>query len=146
MIARAALCLTIVAGGTACYRSVPLTVEQPLRGQRIGAALRDGAEVRTLIGTSVVRVEGDVAWARPDSMQLLLRRVEERSGAVVEWRGEPVTFARADLGALSERRLDRKRSWLLAGASAALAALIGILIDSGVIGGDSDDSPPIPPA
>lgn len=146
MIARAAGCLTIIFCGTACYRSVPLTLEQPLRGQRIAASVSDGAQVRRVIGTSVVRVEGDVAWARADSVQLLLRRVEERNGALVEWRGEPVTFARSDLNDVSERRLDRKRSWLVGGVTAALAVVVGVLIETGAFGGDVDNSPPIPPA
>jgi hypothetical protein len=92
-----------------------------------------------------VRVDGTVAWVRPDSVQLLLERVQQRNGLSIGWRGEAVTFARRDLGGLTERSLDRRRSWLAAGVVTAIALGIGAMIRDGIVSDDGKSPPPVPP-
>jgi hypothetical protein len=121
-----------------CYRLIPISPNEPPNGRRISAALSDQAslDLRGRIGPDVRRVEGDVAGVRGDSLELRLRRVEQRSGLSVEWRGEPVTFARRDLSGFAERRIDRRRSWLAAAGVAALGAALTAVIKSGTFGGE----------
>ena len=70
-------------------------------------------------------------------------RVDHRGGTSVVWNREPVTFPRDALTNVTERTLDKKRSWLTAGLITASAVLVGGLF--GVItGGEDSGQPPEP--
>jgi hypothetical protein len=144
-ITRLLLPVTFVVSG--CYRSIPITTAEPIERQRISAALSERATVdlRDQIGPDVVRVDGQVAWVRSDSVQLLLERVQQRNGFAIDWRGEPVTFGRRDLGGLMQRHLDRPRSWLAAGTITAIAIALGLVIRDGIVSDDGKSPPPVPP-
>ena len=144
---RAVAILLLFSQPGACYRLVPLDRVEPRAGQDVSAALSDQASLdyRGRLGPDVVRVDGHVAWSRPDSIRLLLRRVEQRNGSSVGWLGEPVTFARHDLASFGSRRLDRRRSWWTAAALTALVVLGGSLARGGSSGGEGPTPPPYPP-
>jgi hypothetical protein len=81
--------------------------------------------------------------AEADRWTLEMLRVEHRGGTSVVWNHEHVTFPRVALTDVSERTLDKKRSWLTAGLITASAVLVGGLF--GVItGGDDSGEPPVP--
>jgi hypothetical protein len=106
-----------------CYTQRPLTAPIPAPGSDVVALLTDSGTVvmGTQLGPGVTEVEGVVADADANSWRLLMTRVDQRGGTSTLWNREPVTFPRSALTQVSVRRLDRKRSWLMAGLIATTA-------------------------
>jgi hypothetical protein len=95
------------------------------------------------IGPGAIQVEGLVAAANANSWDLRLLRVDHRGGGSIVWNRELVSFPRYALTDPAERRLDRTKSWALAGAIAAGAAILAQLF--GAVGGGENVEPPLPP-
>ena len=105
-----------------CYVQKPITT-MPSPGTQIVAQVTDTGVVAlaNTIGPSATAIAGTVVRADATGWQLRLSRVDQRGGISTPWNGEAVTFPHNALTRISERRLDRKRSWLTAGAIAAAA-------------------------
>jgi hypothetical protein len=106
-----------------CYTQRPLTTPVPFPGTRIVAELTDTGTVAmgNQLGPGVTEVEGIVSSADASRWRLLMVRADQRGGASTLWNREPVTFPRLALTQVTERQLDKKRSWLMAGAIVAAA-------------------------
>jgi len=128
-----------------CYTRGPLTTAVPAPGTRIVAQVTDSGVVAlsNALGAGPVEVEGVVAAADDRSWDLQLVRVDYRGGASVLWNRERVSFPRATLAHATQMRLDRGKSWLVAGAVTATALLAARLF--GAIGGGETPNPPPPP-
>lgn len=111
---------------SACYTQRPLTSPVPAAGTRIVAELTDTGTVAmaTLLGPGATEVEGVIADADGANWRLLMLRVDQRGVGPTLWNREPVTFPRLALTRVTERTLDKRRSWLMAAfiAGAAFAA------------------------
>ena len=130
----------------ACYTRGPLTTPVPAAGTRIVAQVTDSGVVAlsNALGAGPVQVEGVVAAADGTSWDLQLVRVDYRGGASVLWNHERVNFPRATLDHPTEKRLDRGKSWLVAGAVTATALLAARLLGA-IGGGETPNQPPPPP-
>jgi len=118
----------------------------PAAGTRIVAQVTDSGVVAlsNALGAGPVQVEGVVAAADGTSWDLQLVRVDYRGGASVLWNHERVSFPRATLDHPTQKRLDRGKSWLVAGAVTATALLAARLFGA-IGGGETPNQPPPPP-
>lgn len=100
------------------------------------------------LGPGAMAVEGVVSTATDTEWTLLMLRVDHRDGRSIPWNRETVSFPRAALSDPLVVVLDKRRSWLAAGATIAGALLVarGFTL---LFGGDADDpngEPPPPQA
>lgn len=129
----------------ACYTQRPVSTPEPASETRIVAAVTDVGivEMGNAIGPGAVEVEGVIASADASVWQVRLLRVDHRGGRSAVWNRELVSFPRYALTNPRERRLDRTKSWLVAGlitVSAILAARVYHLVG----GDDTGGTDPIP--
>jgi hypothetical protein len=130
----------------ACHTRRPLTTPVPAAETQIVAQITDSGVVAmsNALGPGAVEVEGVVAAADAESWELRIVRVDYRNGSSMPWNRELVRFPRSTLANPTEKRLDKRKSWLAAGLITATALLVARLF--GVIGGgDNPDTPPPPP-
>ena len=139
--------LMLLIGMGACWVETPIGTAVPAPETRVVAQVTDSGTVAmaSLIGAGATAVEGVVASADAASWELALLEVRHRDGSAIGWNRERVVFPRSALADPRERRIDRTRSWLAAGAVAVGAILAAGLFDV-IGGGDEDVPPPIPPA
>ena len=130
----------------ACYSQRPLTMPVPAPGTRIVAQVTDSGvlAMTTALGSGPVAVEGVVAAADASSWDLRIVRVDYRGGASILWNRELVSFPRSTLTHATERRLDRGKSWFVAGAVVATAVLAARVFGALGGGGGSENPPPLP--
>lgn len=131
---------------TACYVERPVTAATPAPSTRIIAQLTDtgAAAMANTIGPAATAVEGVVAQGDANTWTLRLVRVEQRGGTSTAWNRELVTFPRYALTNAREKRLDKKRSWIVGGIIAAAIVAGTLLFSSGVTGGGGGGEP-VPP-
>lgn len=120
----------------ACYTQRELRQPVPAPTMRIVAELTDQgtAGLGDAIGPGAVEVEGIVGSADADAWNLHLLRVDHRDGRSIPWNRELVNFPRSSLTKVMEKRLDKTRSWIAAGAitaGAIIAARLFNLIGAG---------------
>jgi hypothetical protein len=142
---RRSVALGLMVSLAGCYTQRPLALAVPAPATRIVATVTDEGVVAmsNAIGPGSTEVEGIVVSANAETWTLQMLRVNHRGGQSVIWNREEVAFPRAALANVTERRLDKKRSWMTAGLITASALLVGGLF--GVItGGEGGEEPPIP--
>ena len=146
-IYRARFSLVLIALG-ACYKNTPIGLGTPAPQTRVIASVTDVGSDRmaNLIGVAATEVEGIVESATDSVWNLRLIRVDQRGGASTIWNRELVSFPRWALTSPSEKKLDKKRSWLFAGMIAATAFLAERLILGAFSLDDPGRGPPeVPP-
>jgi len=123
----------------ACYSQHPLTNPVPVLGTQIVAELTDSGTVimANQLGPSATEVEGYVAEVDGSNWKLLMTRVEQRGVGSTMWNREPVTFPRSALTRVTERKLDKTRSWLAAGVIATAAIVVARTFGAFSFGGES---------
>lgn len=133
---------------SACYRQIPIGMKVPESQARIVADLTDlGAEkLAQTIGVGATHVEGIVVAADDSTWQLQMVRVDQRGGASTRWNHELVRFPRSALTGVSVKQLDKKTSWLFAGAATVTAFLLERILTGAFSGGDTGKGPTDPPA
>lgn len=139
--------LAVLAATSACYNEVSIGMSVPQPQARVVVQLTDvGADrLAHTIGVGATEVEGIVAAADDSMWQLYLLRVDQRGGASTLWNRELVTFPRSMLTNASEKRLDKKKSWVVAGAATVGAFLLQRLLTGGFSGGDESKGSTQPP-
>lgn len=141
---RALLSLSLMTSA-GCYTQRPLDGPVPAPATRIIAELTDAGTVAmsNLIGPGATEVEGVVAAANDEAWTLQLLRVDHRDRRSIDWNREAVRFPRTALHDPVVKVLDRKKSWLAAGAITIGALLAARSFN--LLGGDSDETTePIP--
>ena len=130
--------LLLVPGATGCYVNVPVWEGAPSAGQDVtlGITDRGRSELATQLGPGVRRVAGRLA-ALEDSVYVInVSSVEYvHANDATKWNGERVRVGRDYVGSVTERRLSRSRSWLMAGVALATVALVTTI----AIGGFGSD-------
>jgi hypothetical protein len=111
-------CCVLAVFASACYTQRPLDTAVPAPATRIVADLTDSgtAALGDLIGPGALEMEAVVAQTSVDAWSLQLLRVEHRDGRSIAWNRELVQVPRSALDHVMERRLDRTKSWIAAGA------------------------------
>lgn len=142
VIARAAI---LVAALTACYTRQPLETAVPAPATRIIARVTDSGAVALggAVGPGALEVEGVVATADEVAWNLNLLRVDYRGGSSVIWNRELVSFPRSMLSNVSEKKVNKPRSWMAAGLIAAGTFLASRLF-SQLGGGEEGGGEPTP--
>ena len=130
----------------ACYTQGPLTTPVPAPETRIVAQVTDSGVVamNNALGPGAVEVEGVIAEADADSWRLRMVRVDYRGGTSTLWNRELVSFPRATLFRPTEKRLDKRRTWLAAGII-TVTALLAARLFGAIGGGGNPETPPPPP-
>jgi hypothetical protein len=141
-LAIGAAALPLLGGG--CYTSRPLDLSALPPGQVVTLTLTPvGTDaVTALVGPQVERLEGELVRASPDSFDLRLLRTARQDGREDPWQRQRVQLARAQVASVTERRLDKKRSWLLGAAILAAAVALGAAVSTA--GTDGSEPQPIP--
>ena len=136
---RRGVALGLMVSLAACYTQHPLGTD-PAPAMRIVATMTEAGAVAmsNAIGPGSTEVEGLLVSADADTWTLEMLRVDHRGRNTASWNREHVTFPRDALTDVTERTLDKKRTWLAAGSFAAGAVLIGALL--GAITGDGDEN------
>lgn len=134
--------ILLVPGIAACYTQVPLETASPPPLTRVIARVTDSGAVAigSSVGPGASEVEGVVASANQDEWTLNLLRVDYRGGVSTTWNREPVTFPRYALSNISEKRVNKARSWMAAGLFVAGAFAVTRLFG---YGGADEETPPI---
>ena len=130
---------------TGCYLEKPLTTMPPAPATRIVAQLTDSGTVAlgNSIGAGALKLEGVVSQASADAWTLQLIRVDHRDGRTINWNREPVAVRPSLLVNPTVKVLDKRRSWLAAGAITLIAILAASAFD--LFGAPDDDPDPEPP-
>lgn len=117
-------CLT-VAGG--CYRSVPVEATALAPGREVVMELspRGTLDLAPLLGAQVNSVMGRIVDVSPTRFRLSVTQTTARGGVETLWKGENADLPREHVTSIAERRVDKKRSWIVAGITVLGAALIG---------------------
>jgi hypothetical protein len=128
----------------ACYTVRPLDTAQPQPATIIIADLTDSGTVvmANKIGPGGEEVEGIVVGTDADTWTLNLKRVDHRGGTSVMWNQELVSFPRYALTHITEKRLDKGKSWFAGIGIAACAFLAARLFQ--VLGADTNPGTPPP--
>lgn len=129
-------------GIAACYTQVPLETPVPAPATRVIARVTDSGAVAigSSVGPGASEVEGVVASANQDEWTLNLLRVDYRGGVSTIWNREPVTFPRYALSNMTEKRVNKPRSWMAAGLFVVGAFAATRLFGHG---GADEETPPI---
>jgi hypothetical protein len=132
-----------------CYSRQPLAQPQPSPEARVVVVVTDqgAATMADQIGSGAVEVEGVVRWASADEWALHLTRVLHRDGRQVAWNRELISFPAGTLGETQVVVLDRRRSWLAAGAGVVGVFVAGRILGVTLTGEDEGRGPtgPVPP-
>ena len=97
---------------------------------------RGSEQLAPQLGAELRSVAGRVLAFRDNEYEVGVTQTKNRSGLETTWRNEPVSIRAELVRSVSERRLDKRRTWLAAGLSllgvVALGEAFGI--DSGLDG------------
>lgn len=110
---------------TACYDRKPIGLATPQPESRVIAALTDiGAQqMAGRIGPAATEIEGYIDSATDSVWRIRLIRVDQLGGYSTAWAQEIVDFPRSALNAPVERRLNKKKSWMMAGVVTVAAVM-----------------------
>lgn len=140
----------LVPAAVGCYTHVPLdtSVSALPVGERLSFAISDRgrSEIASRMGSGVLRIEGTLVQSDAQAYLLRVWAVSQIEGGTSRWAGEEVRLNRDHVAAVSLRRLERGRTWLTAGVT---AAAFGYWVTSqdlfGGFAGGSEENPPPPP-
>jgi hypothetical protein len=137
---------TLSAFACACYVQRPVTTVVPGPSTRIIALVTDTGSVvmSNAIGPAATEVEGIMVDTDGNNWRLQMLRVDQRGGFSTRWNREIVTFPRFALTNVTQKVLDKKRSWLFAGLAALVVFGSTLFLGQAIGGGDPDPDPPPP--
>ena len=134
--------VTAALAASGCYKQEPLRTVPPTPATRIVATLTDSGTVAmgNAIGAGALAVEGVITAANDREWTMQMIRVEHRDGRAIDWNREVVRFPSNVLSEPAVKILDKKRSWMAAGAitiGAFLAARAFNLLGADEAGDDT---------
>jgi hypothetical protein len=134
----------------ACYRYSPATSVAPSAGDvvRLDLTAAGMSRLQNILGRDAIAVEGSILSADDSSYVVSVSGTRQReSQATLSWAGERVVIPRAAVQSVERRSLDKKKTWLIAGAiilgAVALKAIIAGF--DALAGGDDGGITPPPP-
>lgn len=110
-----------------CYRLTATEGGAPAVGRELVLELSDrGAlELAPQLGAQLRSVTGRVNAFGDDGYRVAVTQTNSRGGVETLWRGEEAAIRRDYVLSVAERRLDKRRSWIVAGLSALGVILAG---------------------
>lgn len=133
-----ACAFALLATTTGCYRLHAVDAGASTAGKEVVLELSDrgSTELAPQLGAELRAVSGRVLTFRDHEYTVGVTQTRNRSGLETIWRNEAVSIRSEHVRSVSERRLDKRRSWLVAGLSVlgvvGLAEAFGV--DSGLDG------------
>jgi hypothetical protein len=133
---------------TGCYESLAVRSSVVPAGTEVSLAITDRGRVALgkQLGEGVTRLNGRVAQASDSLYVVKVSSVEYVAAPIGHWSGEEINVSRDYIASVAERRLSRKRSWLMAGivvgAIAVVALGVKIIGGGSVSDGHIPDNPP----
>ena len=144
----ATICSTSLFLQTACYNSIPVAGDTTVPRGDITIEINDRGRqlVGAKLGSLVDHVEGRIVRANANEVEVAVNAAVSARGDRANWGGEHFTIPREGIGAMRERKLNKRSSWLLAGAIfvGAVAILAGIVKNAFASGDPSGGSEPPP--
>jgi hypothetical protein len=144
------LCVVmVVPAALGCYQYAPLDTSAGVQaGEHVAVEITDRgrAELGDRLGSGVVRLEGTLT--RTDSVDLVMNvwRVAQISGPAARWSGESISLKREYASRVQTRRVNRGKTYLLAGAVAVGMYVFTTQIDLfGFASDNGGDGEPLPP-
>jgi len=138
--------VTLSALSGACYTYQPLEAPAPRPGAEVRAEL--STPIRVQIGEMTLNdvnlVEGQVSYARGDSVMVWGQWIYTRGGSRYSANGGALFLDRQQVGALQVRRLSAVRSGVASAAAIGAVVLLFRLVES-ALGGSGGGGPPIDP-
>jgi hypothetical protein len=146
VVRKALAFVTLASFLCACYVQRPITSAVPGPSTRIIALVTDTGSVvmSNAIGPAATEVEGVMVDSDGTNWRLQLLRVDQRGGFSTRWNREIVTFPRFALTNVTEKVLDKKRSWVFAGLAALVVFGSTLFLGQAIGSGDPDPEPPPP--
>lgn len=140
---------TLAAMNGACYRGVPITLEQVRSNEQVDVLVTDAAAARLTkeLGAYTSRLQGPVKSERGDSVSVGVLIAREYSGVALESTRLELFLARSEVTAVQRRQLSRTRTTL---ASVGAVILFGVVVGTVTQLGDPNkppqtELPPPPP-
>lgn len=120
------LCLLLLPGAS-CYRLVPGDASAPAIGRELVLELseRGAIELAPQLGSQLRSVTGRVIDFRGDVYRVAVTQTNSRGGVETLWRGEEASIPRPYVRSVGERRLDKRRTWLVSALTALGIVLAG---------------------
>lgn len=126
--------LLLLPGPTGCYSNVPVWTGTPAAGRQVTVTLTDAGRTTLAdeLGPGARRLTGLLVSLEDSVYVVDVSAVEYVSGSdPTRWNGERIRVGRQYVGGVSERRLSRSRSWLMAGLAVATVALVSTIAITG---------------
>ncbi|MGQ0643571.1 MAG: hypothetical protein ACT4P6_22720 [Gemmatimonadaceae bacterium] len=114
-----------------CYNYVPISAAAPPLGSEFRAQLTEegSARLTPLLGAQVALVEGRVSGTNDSAYVVSISATTNRAQQQTFWTGESITLPRSTVQAIEARKLDRRKTWLI-----AAAGVIGGLVTAQIFG------------
>jgi hypothetical protein len=141
------LTLMLLPGVSACFTEIPVGLTVPAPESHVIARLTDVGSVTLapLIGPGATLIEGIVATATDSTWQLHMVRVDYLGGSSSPWNRELVTFPRSALTGVTQKTLNKKKSWVVGGAAMVGALLLERLLNGAFANSGDPKGPTEPP-
>ena len=133
---------------TGCYESLAVRSTTLPAGAQVSLAITDRGRVALgpQMGEGVLRLNGKLAQASESLYVVRVSSVDYAAAPTGHWTGEEIKVPRDYVASVNERRLSRKRSWLMAGivvgAIVVVTAAVKIIGGGSVSDGTIPDNPP----
>ena len=133
----------------ACYNYVPISTGAPAPGSEFRARLTEEGSTRLtpLLGAQVAMVEGRVSGTNDSALVVSISATTNRAQQQTFWTGESITLPRSSVQTIEARKLDRRKTWLIAAAGVIGGALTARIFGWGgsASGNDGGGGGPPPP-
>jgi hypothetical protein len=122
---------------SACYRYTPISAVPNGGATDVRVRLTDAGSVALApwIGSQVETLDGSVVTTADTTVVFAVSETQARNGTSTSWRGERVNIPRTAVAGFERRSLDKRKSWLIAGLTAA--AVVVAQTSFNLIGSDS---------
>ena len=112
---------------SACYNYTPVEGGASAVGREVVLELseRGSIDLAPRLGAQLRSVSGRISGFTDDAYLVAVTQTTSRAGVETLWRGESAVVPRADVVSVGDRRLDKRRSWIVVGLTALGVALAG---------------------
>ena len=132
------------ATGCATYRPVDRDTATGNIDVLLDLTERGTLELGSLVGPSIVSLDGRVRGHTDSSFTMSLTQVISRSGDAQVWKGEVILVPLRFANGFRKREVSRSRTYLLAAAIAAGAIVSGMAFKAGTSGNGKPGEGPVP--
>jgi hypothetical protein len=139
--------VVLVIATSACYTYVPIANGAPPVGSEFRAVLTSDGSSRLapVLGGQVAVVEGRMSDANDSAYVVSVSATRNSAQVQTFWTGESVTLPRTSVQTIESRRLNKRKTWLIAAAGIVGGALTARLFGLGGGAGGSGDGGTGPP-